>query len=92
MGDVSTHDDNGHSAPPVTVEMCGPNLVVRSTKSIDRGFTLALVDAVNAAATANTTVIIDPEPIRCSEAFAATADSITPARGDQQDGCEPVEV
>lgn len=56
--------------PRVTIEMGGPNVVIRSTPKIDRVYTTSLVHAVNAAATTHTTVVLDPDPIRCDDAFA----------------------
>jgi hypothetical protein len=59
--------------PRVTIEMCGGNLVVRSTSSIDDRDVVAVADAVNAAGLTNTVVVIDPAPVRCDEGFAASA-------------------
>lgn len=60
-------------APRVTIEMGGANVVIRPSSSIDRAYTDALVHAVNAAVAADTAVVIDPEPIRCDDTFAAHA-------------------
>lgn len=57
--------------PRVTIEMGGRNIVIRSTAAIDRAYTVALADAVNAASDTDTVVVIDPQPIRCDDAFAA---------------------
>lgn len=57
--------------PRVTIEMGGANLVVRSAHDIDRTDTIALVAAVNAAATTDTVIVLDPVPIRCGADFAA---------------------
>jgi hypothetical protein len=56
--------------PRVTIEMGGPNLVVRSAHDIDRTDTVALVAALNAAAATDTVVVLDPVPMRCGEDFA----------------------
>ena len=40
-------------APRVTIEMGGANIVVRSAHDLDRTDTIALVEAVNAAAAFN---------------------------------------
>ena len=45
--------------PQVTIEMGGPNVVIRSVDTIDREYTTALAHAVNAAAQADTVVVID---------------------------------
>ena len=52
------------------VEMGGSNLLIRSSGGLDRACTAALVDAINAAAEADVTVVLDPAPIRCDERFA----------------------
>ncbi|MFP5489293.1 MAG: hypothetical protein ACLGHQ_13430, partial [Acidimicrobiia bacterium] len=56
--------------PRVTIEMGGPNVVIRSSPAIDREYTTSLAHAVNAAATTNTVVVLDPDPIRCDDSFA----------------------
>ena len=48
-----------------------PRSVIRSTGGIDRACTSTLAHAVNAAADTHTAVVIDPEPIRCDDTFAA---------------------
>ncbi len=60
-----------HQQPRVTIEMRGSNIVIRSTAGVDRAYTSTLAHAVNAAAATDTTVVIDPEPIRCDDMFAA---------------------
>jgi hypothetical protein len=60
-----------HQQPRVTIEMRGSNIVIRSTAGVDRAYTSTLAHAVNAAAATDTTVMIDPEPIRCDDMFAA---------------------
>jgi hypothetical protein len=57
--------------PHVTIEMGGPNIVIRSTSSIDRAYTTSLVEALNAASDSDVTVVLDPEPIRCDDDVAA---------------------
>jgi hypothetical protein len=73
MNQTSSADRGTASEPRVTIEMCGSNLVVRSTSSIDDGDVVAVADAVNAAALTNTVVVIDPAPVRCDDGFAASA-------------------
>lgn len=76
--------------PRVTIEMGGPNVVIRSTPAIDQAYTNALAHAVDAAADTNTVVVIDPEPIRCDDSFATHALSETACT--QHRGCRPVAV
>ena len=64
-------DQLAHEQPRVTIEMGGSNIVIRSTAGIDRACTSTLAHAVNAAADTDTAVVIDPEPIRCDDMFAA---------------------
>ena len=60
-----------HEQPRVTIEMGGSNIVIRSTGGIDRACTSTLAHVVNTAADTDTAVVIDPEPIRCDDLFAA---------------------
>jgi hypothetical protein len=64
-------DHLAHQQPRVTIEMSGSNIVIRSTAGVDKTYTSTLADAVNAAAHTDTAVVIDPEPIRCDDTFAA---------------------
>lgn len=64
-------DHLDHEQPRVTIEMGGSNIVIRSTAGIDRAYTSSLTHALNAAVDTGTAVVIDPEPIRCDDAFAA---------------------
>lgn len=73
LDDTDDSDDTPVAAsdePRVTIEMGGPNIVIRSTAAIDQEYTNALAHAVNAAADTDMVVVIDPEPIRCDDAFA----------------------
>ncbi len=79
MLEASTSEPN-RSTPHLTIEMCGQNIVIRPTAPIDQGYTVALTDAVNAAAVTDTVVIIDPESVRCDDAFAGD-EHATPDRG-----------
>ena len=47
---VPNHGPAPAEEPRVTIEMGGPNIVIRSSASIDREYTMSLVHAVNAAA------------------------------------------
>lgn len=80
------------SAPKLTIAMCGPNVVIRSTAAIDEGYTLALAGAVNAAAATDTVVIIDPEPVHCDDAFARDEHATSASKCASHDCCEPVDV
>lgn len=57
--------------PRIVVGMGGSNLVIRATRQIDQADTTTLADVANAAANAETTVVIDPEPTGCDDVFAA---------------------
>lgn len=93
MTATSTHDPTPRSdGPQLTIEMSGPNILIRSTTSIDEGYTVALAEAVNAAAATDTAVIIDPEPVRCSDSFAAEQHLSAPSPCAHADGCEPIDV
>jgi hypothetical protein len=93
MLEKSLHDPMQEpDAPQLTIEMSGPNILIRSTTSIDEGYTLALAETVNAAAATHTAVIIDPVPVRCSDSFAAEEHLGAPAPCAHHDSCEPVDV
>lgn len=78
--------------PRVTIEMGGPNIVIRSSPAIDREYTTTLVHAVNAATATHTVVVLDPDPIRCDDSFAGaclpTSETACPEHAD----CRPSEV
>jgi hypothetical protein len=57
--------------PRIVLEVSGDNVLIRATSDVDRACTTSLADVINAAADANTCVVIDPQPIRCDDAFAA---------------------
>lgn len=78
--------------PRVTIEMGGPNVVIRSTPAIDQAYTSALAHAVDAAADTNTVVVIDPQPIRCDDSFATHALPASETTCTQHTGCRPVAV
>lgn len=80
------------SATQLTISMCGQNIVIRSTEPIDDGYTLALADAVNAAAVTDTVVIIDPAPIRCDDAFAGVVHATFTSKCASHSSCQPVEA
>lgn len=78
--------------PRVTIEMGGPNVVIRSSSAIDREYTTTLAHAVNAATLTRTVVVLDPDPIRCDDAFAGAAlptwETACPVHAE----CQPSEV
>ena len=85
----STEDS---STPQLTIEMCGQNIVIRSTVAVDEGYALALADTVNAAAVTDTVVIIDPEPVRCDDTFAGDEHATFASKCASHDSCEPVQA
>lgn len=89
FGSEATEDFN---SPQLTIGMCGQNIVVRPTAAIDEGYALALAGAVNAAAVTDTVVIIDPEPVRCDDAFAGDEHASFASTCASHDRCEPVEA
>lgn len=86
----STHHDDVE--PRVTIEMGGPNIVIRSSAMVDREYTTSLAHVVNAAADTRTVVVLDPDPIRCDvEVARATFDPIDVVCG-VHDRCRPAEA
>ena len=78
--------------PRVTIEMGGPNIVIRTTPAIDRECTDALTHAVNAAADTDTVVVIDPDPIRCDDSFASRLHHPPSSACTDHPQCRPVSV
>lgn len=78
--------------PRVTIEMGGANIVIRSSPSIDREYTTALAHAVNAATETGTVVVIDPDPIRCDDAFAGEPMPPSEAGCADHAACRPSDV
>lgn len=78
--------------PRVTIEMGGPNIVIRSTPAIDREYTTTLAHAVNAAATTHTVVVLDPDPIRCDDSFAGACLPEWETTCSEHVECRPSEV
>lgn len=76
----------------VTVEMAGHNVLVKSMAAIDLAYTAALVDVVNAAAETGAVVVIDPEPIPCDAALAASRQWASNMPCLDHDGCRPTDV
>jgi aromatic ring-opening dioxygenase LigB subunit len=57
--------------PRVVIEVSGANVVIRPSTDVDRNYTMSLADVIDAASATDTCVVIDPEPIRCDDSFAA---------------------
>jgi hypothetical protein len=62
--------------PRVVIEVSGANVVIRPTWDVDRSYTVSLADVINAASATDTCVVIDPQPIRCDDTFAADSPSV----------------
>lgn len=78
--------------PRVTIEMGGPNVVIRSSPAIDREYTTTLAHAVNAATMTRTVVVLDPDPIRCDDAFAGASLPAWETDCAEHAECQPSEV
>lgn len=78
--------------PRVTIEMGGPNIVIRSSQAIDREYTATLAHAVNAATFTHTVVVLDPDPIRCDDSFAGAALPASETDCAEHAECQPSEV
>ncbi len=69
----------GDADERVVIESGGANVVIRPSSNVDRAYTTSLVEVINAASATDVCVVIDPEPIRCDDDFAAE----TPPLADQ---------
>jgi hypothetical protein len=78
--------------PRVTIEMGGPNVVIRSSPAIDREYTTTLAHAVNAATATHTVVVLDPDPIRCDDSFAGAFLPESETACTEHADCRPSEV
>ena len=78
--------------PRVTIEMGGPNIVIRSSTAIDREYTATLAHAVNAATATHTVVVLDPDPIRCDDSFAGADLPASETACAEHAECRPSEV
>jgi hypothetical protein len=90
MSQTPDATDTEATEPRVTVEMGGSNILIRATAHVGRSFTATIADAINAATDADTTVVIDPEPIRCDDSFAAYDDDGVGAGCSVHESCRPV--
>jgi hypothetical protein len=96
----TTHDTPDQTAvpqgrgnePQVTIEMGGPNIIIRSMADIDFAYTAALADAVNVANDTGMVVVIDPETIRCDDALASSALPLSETRCAEHVHCRSVAV
>jgi hypothetical protein len=77
---------------PVTIQMSGPNVVVRSSRQIDRAATESVVHLLNSSATSEVVVVIDPEQIRCRDSFASTPAEVAELRCCARRLCRPRDV
>ena len=55
--------------PRVSIEISGPNVVIRPAHDVDRAYTMSLADVINAASATDLCVVIDLEPIGCNDDF-----------------------
>ena len=92
--ELTVHDSGASDTgpDPVTIQMSGPNVVVRSTMRIDRAATESVVHLLNSSASSEVVVVIDPEQIRCSDAFASTPAQVTELRCCARRLCRPRDV
>jgi hypothetical protein len=72
--------------------MGGPNIVIRPMADIDAAYTAALADAVNIANEAGMVVVIDPETLRCDDAFASSALPLSETRCAEHVDCRSVAI
>jgi len=93
MLEASTSEATEDSGTPhLTIGMCGQNIVIRPTAAIDEGYALAVAGTINAAAATDTVVIIDPQPVRCDDAFAGDEHATFEWKCASHDRCEPVDA
>jgi hypothetical protein len=93
MRDKSTSEaTEDSSTPQLTIGMFGENIVIRSAADMDEGYALAVAGTVNAAAATDTVVIIDPQPVRCDDAFAGDEHATHAWTCASHDPCEPVDA
>lgn len=83
---ISDRDDQSDA---VTIQMSGPNVVVRASRRIDRAGTDSVVHLLNSSIAAGMVVVIDPEEIRCRDEFASMPADVTEARRGRHRRCRP---
>jgi hypothetical protein len=86
----SVPHDVAADEPRITIEMGGSNIVIRASAHTDRAYTATIAEAINAASDADTTVVVDPEPMRCDDVFAAYEDGVAESPCTIHDRCRPV--
>lgn len=89
--------DHVNDGPPVderrvSIEMGGENIVIRSCADIDRRDTTSLAMAVNAATETGTVVVLDPDPVRCDDAFSGSPFRRDDAGCPDHATCRPIDV
>ena len=84
--------DDEATEPRITIEMGGANIVIRASAHSDRAYTATIAEAINAATDSDTTVVLDPEPARCDDAFASYNDTVVDPECAIHDRCRPVAV
>lgn len=89
---VPTSQSSELDEPRVTIEMGGPNILIRPTATADREYTTALAHAVNAAADTRTVVVLDPDPIRCDDAFVGAHLPLGEVECREHTHCRPVDA
>ena len=89
---TATDVTSGTGPEPVTIQMSGPNVVVRSTVRIDRAATESVAHLLNASATSEVVVVIDPEQFPCSDTFASTPAEVAELRCCARRLCRPRDV
>lgn len=90
--DGARADSTARSEPHVVIEVSGANVVIRATDQVDRECTTSLADVINAATDTNTCVVIDPQPIRCDDIFAAYEPSESERSCAVHEMCRPSEA
>ena len=91
-GQSVSPDRSARDEARVVIEVAGANVVIRATAHVDKSYTRSLADVINAASDIDTCVVIDPEPIRCDDAFAAYEPLAADRSCSLQRTCRPVEA
>lgn len=86
----AVEDDSFEGESRITIEMGGANIVIRASAHTDRAYTATIAEAINAASAADTTVVLDPEPMQCDDTFAAFQEEAVDPACPIHDRCRPV--
>lgn len=89
--EVQAGESDG-DVPRVLLELSGPNVVVRTTPGVDRAYTASLAEVINAATIMDTSVVVDPIPIRCDDSFAGYQRSAAERPCSEHPSCGPSEA